>query len=60
MDPQDYYQAIEDALACWHMTPTGNAKVDLNRLICIEQEVALNPAVSAKARKLQLGNEEGE
>lgn len=50
---KQYYQAIEDALACWEMTTTGNAKVDLNNLLCVEQRVAVDLAVSASAGLLQ-------
>lgn len=47
-----YFQAVDDALVCWEMTTTGNAKVDLNNLICMEQQVCLDPAVSLDARTL--------
>ena len=48
----DYYQAVEDALTCWEMTTTGNAKADLNNLICMEQQACLDPDVSLDARTL--------
>ena len=48
-----YFQAVDDALVCWEMTTTGNAKVDLNKLLCIEQQVVVDPAVSDSARALQ-------
>ncbi|MBV5327121.1 MAG: hypothetical protein JZU65_05700 [Chlorobium sp.] len=44
-----YFQAVDDALVCWEMTTTGDAKVDLNNLICMEQQVCLDPAVSLNA-----------
>ena len=47
-----YFQAVDDALVCWEMTTTGNAKVDLNNLVCMEQQVCLDPAVSLDARIL--------
>lgn len=53
LEKSDYYQAIEDALTCWEMTTTGDAKSDLNKLLCIEQQVAVDPAVSDIARALQ-------
>lgn len=49
---KDYFQAVEDALVCWEITITGNAKVDLNNLLCMEQQVCLDPAVSLDARTL--------
>ncbi len=36
----DYQRAVEDAMICWDMVPIGNAKVDLNKLICIEIDFA--------------------
>jgi hypothetical protein len=50
---KSYFQAVDDALTCWEMVTTGNAKVDLNKLLCIEQQVAVDPAVSDSARLLQ-------
>lgn len=47
-----YFQAVDNALVCWEMTTTGNAKVDLNNLICMEQQVCIDPAVSLDARTL--------
>jgi len=50
---QSYFQAVDDAMTCWEMVTTGDAKVDLNKLLCIEQRVAVDPAVSDTARALQ-------
>lgn len=52
-DYKPYYRAIESALICWDIAPTGNAKEDLNNLLCIEHEVILNPECSLDARILQ-------
>jgi hypothetical protein len=47
-----YKIVVEDALTCWEMVATGDAKADLNNLICMEQQVCLDPAVSLDARTL--------
>jgi hypothetical protein len=48
----NYRKAVDDALVCWEMVATGNARTDLNDLICQELAVALDPAVSLDARVL--------
>jgi deoxyhypusine synthase len=48
-------QAVEDAMVCCEMLPRSDEtlKESLNRLICYEQQIALDPLVSAEARALQ-------
>ena len=41
-----YYQALDEQLALWEMTTTEDAKNDIHRLICIEQQVAQDPNVN--------------
>ncbi len=57
MQPNDDFRgAVEDALMMWgafNPQRHADAKTALNDLICIEQQVALDPSVSAEARKLQ-------
>jgi hypothetical protein len=52
MKASPYKQAVEDALTCWEMTLTGDAKADLNKLLVLTQQVALDPLVCSDAKAL--------
>lgn len=58
---RQWYDAIDEALVCAHLGTAESfpdAKTALHKLICWEIDVALNPAVSERARELAAGQHE--
>jgi hypothetical protein len=50
---RNYKTAIQDALVvCCDLSETGDAKVDLHKLICYEIDIALDPRVSERAAQM--------